>query len=77
MVRTTLALDEDLLRALKEKAARQGVTLQTLTNDLLRESLLRRGKPGFHLQLVGWEAEQQPGVDILDRDKLFELMNGR
>ena len=29
------------------------------------------------LRLKGWEAQEQPGVDILDRDKLFDLMNGR
>ena len=77
MARTTLALDDDLLRALKEKAAQQGVTLQALTNDLLRQSLARRESSTFHLQLEGWAAQQQPGVDILDRDKMFELMNGR
>lgn len=31
----------------------------------------------FKLALLGWEAAQQPGVDVLDRDKLFELMDGR
>ena len=28
-------------------------------------------------QLQGWEAKEQPGVDLLDRDKLFDLMDGR
>jgi len=77
MARTTLALDDDLLRALKEEAARQGMTLQALANDLLRQGFSPRGKPDFHVQLKGWDAEQHPGVDILDRDKLFELANGR
>ena len=78
MPRTTLALDDDLLRKLKEAAARQGRTLQSLANDLLRQSLrpLERRQP-FKLELEGWQAEEQPGVDLLDRDKLFDLMEQR
>lgn len=75
MPRTTLALDPDLLRGLKEKAAREGRTLQAVANELLRQGLARRERRGdYRLELEGWEAEQQPGVDILDRDKLFDLM---
>jgi len=77
-MRTTLSIDDDLLRRLKELAARRGQTLARMVNDLLRQSLARgAGKPGFKLELVGWDAEPQPGVDILDRDKLFDLMDGR
>ena len=75
MARTTLAIDDDLLRRLKEKAAREGRTLQNVANELLRQGLVRpdRGRT-YKLELEGWEAEEQPGVDILDRDKLFDLM---
>ncbi|HEX9636847.1 MAG TPA: DUF2191 domain-containing protein [Acidobacteriota bacterium] len=78
MRRTTLALDDDLLRKLKETAARQGRTMQSLANDLLRQALgpLQRRKP-YKLELQGWQAEQQPGVDLLDRDQLFDLMEQR
>jgi len=31
----------------------------------------------FKLHLEGCKAEIQPGVNILDRDKLFDLINGR
>jgi hypothetical protein len=77
MRRTTLAIDEDLLRTLKERAAQTGLTLQALVNDLLRQSLTLRESQDFRLELEGWEAVQLPGVDILDRDQLFELMDGR
>jgi plasmid stability protein len=77
-MRTTLAIDDDLLRQLKEEAARQGKTLGAVVNDLLRQGLaVRSQKPAFRLELEGWSAEPQPGVDILDRDKLFDLLNGR
>jgi plasmid stability protein len=39
MARTTLTIDDQLLRELKRKAAEQGRTLQAVTNDLLRSSL--------------------------------------
>ena len=78
MKRTTLTLDDDLLRRLKETAARQGRTMGELVNDLLRHALAATVKPGgFKLDLQGWEAEVQAGVDVLDRDKLFDLMDGR
>ena len=52
--------------------------MQDLANELLRDGLDRReGPKDYLLRLKGWEAEIQPGVDLLDRDKLFELMDGR
>lgn len=78
MKRTTLTIDEDLLRRLKASAARRGTTLAALVNDLLRQALATQSRrPEYKLDLEGWDAEPQPGVDILDRDKLFDLMNGR
>ena len=78
MGRTTLRLDEDLLRRLKEKAAREGTTLQSLANDLLRQALVRSKRSGdYRLELAGWKAEVRPGVDLLDRDSLFEAMEDR
>jgi plasmid stability protein len=78
MKRTTLTLDENLLRTLKARAARQGKTLGALVNELLRQSLATGSRrTGFKLDLEGWKADARPGVDILDRDSLFDLMNGR
>ena len=57
MARMTLAIDDDLLRR------RRG---------LLRQALAEQGaRPRITLSLRGWTARQQPGVDLLDRDKLF------
>ncbi len=78
MKRTTVTLDDDLLKTLKATAARRGVTLASLVNELLRQALATRARrQGYALRLRGWDARLQPGVDILDRDKLFDLMNGR
>jgi hypothetical protein len=78
MKRTTIALDEELLKKLKSDAAAKGVTLADLVNSLLKEAMvIRKQHNQFKLNLEGWKTEIQPGVDILDRDKLFDLINGR
>ena len=78
MARTTIAIDDDLLRRLKEKSGREGRTLQDVVNELLRQGLAEHSSQNrIKLQLRGWKAVQQPGVDLLDRDKLFDLMDGR
>ncbi len=73
-----MALDEDLLQALKERAARERTTLQALTNELLRGAMTRdEAKEPYRLEIKAWKASLQPGVDLFDRDKLFDLMEGR
>ena len=76
MTRTTLAIDDDRLRRLREKAAKEGRTPQAVTNELLRQALTSAPEAkGYRLAMRGWKAAEQPGVDVLDRDKLFEVMD--
>jgi plasmid stability protein len=78
VARTTLAIDDDLLKRIKEKAAREGRALQDVANELLRLALVQqKPKRALKLELRGWKAKERPGVDLLDRDKLFDLMDGR
>ena len=77
MARTTLMIDDQVLRALKRKAAEEGRSLQAVTNDLLRRSLRPAPPPRYEFRLQGWKAVEMPGVDLLDRDALFDLMDGR
>jgi plasmid stability protein len=77
MARTTLVLDDELLRQLKKKAADEGYSVQRLANDLLRQALTRPPGHPFRLKWGSWKAALQPGVDLSDRDKLYELMEGR
>jgi hypothetical protein len=77
MKRTTLTIDDRLLRALKKKSLQEGRTLQAVTNDLLRQALAKTPRPPYELRLQGWKAAELPGVDLADRDALFDLMNGR
>jgi plasmid stability protein len=77
MKRTTLKLDETVLRRLKQQAAAEGRSLQDVANQLLRLALVRQERPAYTLEMTGWEATVQPGVDLLDRDALFDVMDGR
>lgn len=70
-------IDAALLRQLKKKAAAEGRTLQDLVNDLLQQALHTASRSRFSLQLHGWQAKEHLGVDLVDRDKLFDLMHGR
>ena len=63
MPRTTLAIEDRLLRRLKEKAAREGRTLQETANNLLRQGLDMRPqrldyqlswKAGMRRNFQGW-----------------------
>jgi plasmid stability protein len=77
MARTTLMIEDQILRALRRKAAEEGRSLQAVTNDLLRRSLQPRPRERYQFRLQGWKAAELPGVDLLDRDALFDLMDGR
>jgi hypothetical protein len=74
MAQLTIAIDEDLLKQLEEKAAKESRTKDEVANDILRKSFTA-AKP-YKLELEGWKTELQPGVDLNDRDKLYDLMDG-
>lgn len=68
MKRTTLTIDDHLLRQLKKKSAEEGRTLQAVTNDLLRRALASTHREPYELRLQRWKATELPGVDLLNRD---------
>jgi len=75
-MKTTLELDDELLREAKRRAAEQGRTLKNLVEEALRRSLDEEppGEPyTFDFPVV------HAGpllVDPADRDALYELMEG-
>jgi len=78
MGRTTLNIDDPLLRRLKSIAAKKGITLATLVNQLLRLALSRQGSARpYEFKFGGWVSQLGPGVDICDRNSLFDLLDGR
>ncbi|HEY8054671.1 MAG TPA: hypothetical protein VIE13_02030 [Terriglobales bacterium] len=76
MPRTKIAIEPVLLRELKQRAAREGTTVQALVNSLLRRGM-RSAHGKYRLEIEGWNGVLQPGVDISDRNSLYRAMEGR
>ncbi len=78
-MRTTIRLDDDLLRQVKAFALAHGLTLTELVEQSLRESLARRAvarqRPSVELPTSGGGG-LQPGVDLNDSKALWDLMDG-
>ena len=77
MKRTTIRLDDDLIRTAKETAARTGRTLTAVIEDALRESLSRgpEGARRERVRLPTFRGEGlRPGVDLDSSASLLELM---
>ncbi len=78
-MRTTLDLDDQLLSAAKRQAAQRNTTLTAFVEHALAAALASRppvGKP-FQLQWKTRRGKLVAGVDITDRDRLFDAMDGR
>ncbi len=78
-MRTTLDMDDAVLRAAKKRAAEDGETLTRLLERALRLYLRPPSRrPGaFKLDLLTRRGRLLPGVDVDDRDSLYERMEGR
>lgn len=75
-MRTTIRLDDHLLRAAKQHAAERGTTLTAVIEDALRELLARRepiDRTPFRLVAFG-KGGLRPGVDLDDSASLLDLM---
>jgi len=78
-MRTTVRLDDHILREAKALAAETGKTLTALIEDALRESLARHRtrSRGARVKLPTFKGKGlRPGVDLDDSAGLLELMDG-
>lgn len=77
-MRTTLDIEDSVLREAKKLAAQEGKTLTRIVEEALRDRVQppRRAKR-FRLKLLTLKGQLLPGVDISDRDALYERMEGR
>ena len=75
-MKTTLNIDDKVMRKLKTEAARQGKTMSELVEAALRSSL--RGSAA-RVELTPLPVMQSGGalVDIADRNELYGAMEGR
>lgn len=78
-MRTTIDIDDRLLAAARRRAAENGTTLTAFVEHALAASLARRPVTDKRYRLA-WKTHRGrtlPGVDVADRDRLFEQMEGR
>jgi hypothetical protein len=78
-MRTTLDLDDALLRHAKKLAAEEGKTLTRVVEEALRERVAPQKRHGkrFKLKLLTKKGRLVPGTNLADRDALYERMEGR
>jgi len=79
-MRTTVRLDDDLMRQVKQFAAEEEMTLTAVIQQALRELLARRRRLDEleRLPLPSFGGRGlQPGVDLDDTAALLELMERR
>ena len=75
-VKTTLNLDDQVMKNAKERAARDGVTFTALVEDAIKAKLLQdppRKTYQFQPKIV--TGKRAPNVDISERDALYEVID--
>lgn len=78
-MRTTLNIDDDLMARVKDTAARTGRTVTALVEDALTKEVTGDHVAGANFTLR-WTPVKGPaasGVDLSDRDSLYEKMESR
>ena len=75
-MKTTIELDDELLRLAKQSAAASGISLKTYLEDTLRARLLPRPQQRrpFKLEFPVVAGDAPPAVDVADRNALCDLM---
>ena len=76
-MKTTLNLNDQVLLQAKGQAAQHGITLTKFVEDALREKLMgdRHRRPAFKLRMRTVRGYAPPGVDISDRDALYDVID--
>ncbi len=75
--KTTLTIDQQLMRRVKERAAREGVTMSALVEQALRRELNEaNGKPKRQKLVKIRQFDMGPfPVDISDRNALHDFLD--
>ncbi len=76
-MKTTLVIDDEIMRRLKAEAARRGTTISNLVESALRAMLEDRTDAPPELPPLPSFDLGSSSVDVADRDALFQAMEGR
>jgi Arc/MetJ family transcription regulator len=78
LVRTTIDIGDELFRQAKKRAAVDGVSFRQVVEAALRSYLAPRVKSASYKLRWGTEKGRLlPGVNLDDRESLFDRMDGR
>jgi hypothetical protein len=75
-MKTTLNIDDSVMRRLKQEAARRGCTMSEMVESALRRLLTAKGAPRPLPPLPAFKSGGSL-VEIADRNALYEAMEGR
>ena len=79
-MRTTVTIDDDLLKQAKREALERGQTLGEVIEDALRSRLIARSTPRqtfrFRLVTSGGTGGPRPGIDLADNAAVRDVMDG-
>jgi hypothetical protein len=76
-MRTTIDVSDELLRRAKRRAADDGIPMREVIEAALRQYLSGRPRgAGYKLRWTADKGELLPGVDLDDRNSLFDIMDG-
>ncbi len=77
-MRTTIEINDELFREAKRRAEDEQVPMRRIIEAALRVYLEPpRSRKTYRLQWRTEKGRLQPGVNLEDRDALFDLMEGR
>lgn len=74
-MKTTLNLDDELLRRAKDRARQRATTLTAVVEDGLRAVLEHAPAPAYRLKLPVVEGDAARAVDPADRDALYAVLD--
>lgn len=75
-MRTTITLDDELLRRAKLEALERGTTLSRIVADALTADLGRVGSPAEPFEMITYGGgDPLPGVDINDNRALRDVLD--
>jgi hypothetical protein len=78
-MRTTVDLDNEILAAARRRAGERGTTLTAFIEEALAAALASRPPKDtrFRLRWKPHAGRLRSGIDLSDRDALFDAMEGR
>ena len=76
-IRTTIDIPDPLFRAAKQRAADEGVSLREIVLRALQRQLGGTRRRGYRFRWRTEKGKLLPGVDLNDRQSLYDVLDGR